>query len=63
MTARKAGIPPLLFKTLITVGIRYKAQNQLMRDQSLHQTFSVGKVILAPLRRSVRLRLCQVQCS
>ena len=45
------------------LGIGHKAQDQLVSDQPLHQTFGVREIVLAPPPPSVRLRLRQMQRS
>ena len=48
-------------QALLAIG--HKAQGQLLGHQPLHQTFRVGEIFLAPVRRAVRLRLGQMQGS
>ena len=49
------GPPEALF------GVGHEAQGELLRDQPLHQTFGVRKVLLAPDGPAIRLRLCEVE--
>ena len=43
------------------LGIGPEAQGELLRDQALHQTFGVWKVLLAAAGPAIRLRLCEVE--
>jgi hypothetical protein len=43
------------------LGVGNKTEGQFLRDQSLHQTFRIGKVSLSPAGSPIRLRLCKVQ--
>ena len=44
-------------------GVRYKAQDQFLGNQPLHQTFSVSKIFLAPPPPAVGQGLRQMQAS
>src|SRR6516164_8675659 len=54
--ARQA--PP---QTLFAIG--HKAQDQLLGNQPLHQTFRIAKVILASAPSAIGQCLCQMECS
>jgi hypothetical protein len=41
--------------------IRHEAQDELLRDQALHQPFGIGKVLLPTARPTIRLRLGKVE--
>ena len=43
------------------LGVGHKTENQLLRDQALHQAFRVREVSLAPAGGPIRLGLRKVQ--